>query len=800
LLVNNIPGIVFKGYADYTVEFFDNKIETFTGYPKEEFNDKRLKWSKLIIPQDLQDARGIFHQALKGDRNYIREYRIKKQGGEIVWIQERGQIVEGPDGKIDHISGIFFDITLSRRMQTERDHLFDLSLDMLCIAGFDGYFKQLNPAWIKTLGWSKPELLSKPWLEFVHPEDRDATIAVGKQLIFGKPIFSFENRYLCRDGSYHWLSWNTIPLLQEGLIFGVARDVTAHKQAEKELKLKEKLLDSASDSIFLHDLEGNLLYVNEAAYITRWYGKEEILKLGAWSLATPEAAVHQDSILKELWGNGELIFESEHRRKDGSVIPVEIVARVLSVEDRELILSEVRDITERKRAEVALRCAAQKWRTTFDAIGDAICLVDRDLKITQCNQAMLNLSGLSFPEIIGGTCCIPFRNLTEPAKDCPCLHMKTSRRRETLTFSMGGRWLYAVGDPIVDEMGEFAGGAYIISDITTAKQNEEALRRTRDYLENLINYANAPIIVWDPSFKISQFNRAFEHLTGYEANEVTGQQLNLLFPEASREESLNKIAGTLSGERWDSVEIPILCKSGDIRIALWNSANIYAEDGTTLIATIAQGQDITDRKRAEAEVLLGRDKLHAALQGTVIALASTVETRDPYTSGHQRRVAQLSCAIARELGWPKERIEGLQVMSFLHDLGKIAVPAEILSRPGKLSMIEFSLIKSHPQVGYDILKDIAFPWPVAQAVLQHHERLDGSGYPQGLTDPDIMPEARILAVVDVVEAMASHRPYRPALGVDKALEEIIKNQGKLYDPQIVEVCVNLLKEDGFAFD
>ena len=192
--------------------------------------------------------------------------------------------------------------------------------------------------------------------------------------------------------------------------------------------------------------------------------------------------------------------------------------------------------------------------------------------------------------------------------------------------------------------------------------------------------------------------------------------------------------------------------------------------------------------------------MRQALHGTVMALANTVEIKDPYTAGHQRRVAQLACAMARELGWPPDQVEGMRVLCFLHDMGKIAVPSEILNKPGKISPAELGLIKGHPQVGYDILKDIAFPWPVAQGVLQHHERLDGSGYPSGLTGGEITPEAKILAVADVVEAMASHRPYRPALGIDRALEEITRNKGKLYDPEAVDVCVRLFTEKDFQFD
>ena len=274
----------------------------------------------------------------------------------------------------------------------------------------------------------------------------------------------------------------------------------------------------------------------------------------------------------------------------------------------------------------------------------------------------------------------------------------------------------------------------------------------------------------------------------------------MLFPEASREESLSKIARSASGEYWQSLEISILRKDGDIRIALWNSANILDRDGTTLVATIAQGQDITDRKQAEEGLAASYEKLRRALSGTVQALSATVETRDPYTCGHQRRVVHLAGAISQEMKLSQEQVEGMQALGLLHDIGKVAVPAEILSKPGKLSEMEFNLIKAHPQAGYDILKDIEFPWPIALPVLQHHERLDGSGYPQGLTGPDILLEARILAVADVVEAMASHRPYRPALGIDQALEEISQNRGVLYDPEVVDVCVKLFTEKTFQFD
>ena len=192
--------------------------------------------------------------------------------------------------------------------------------------------------------------------------------------------------------------------------------------------------------------------------------------------------------------------------------------------------------------------------------------------------------------------------------------------------------------------------------------------------------------------------------------------------------------------------------------------------------------------------------MRKSLDGTVEAVARMLELRDPYTAGHERRVAKLACATGKEMGRPERQIEGLRVIGYLHDIGKIAVPAEILSKPTALSDIEVAMVRIHSRSGYDILKDLEFPWPVAEAVLQHHERLDGSGYPQGLKAPAIILEARILMVADVVEAMASRRPYRAARGLDAAIDELTTHKGQLYDPDVVTACVRLFSEHRFSLD
>jgi putative nucleotidyltransferase with HDIG domain len=236
--------------------------------------------------------------------------------------------------------------------------------------------------------------------------------------------------------------------------------------------------------------------------------------------------------------------------------------------------------------------------------------------------------------------------------------------------------------------------------------------------------------------------------------------------------------------------------------------NIYVKEGhcrdqreeefLTAIADTLAG--IIERRRAEEKLARTMEKLRKAMGATIQVIVRVIEARDPYTAGHQTRVANLARAMANELNLKENIIDGIRMAGAIHDIGKISVPAEILSKPTKLTDIEFSLIKSHAQRGYDILKDIVFPWPIAAIVLQHHERLDGSGYPQGLKDGQILLEARILAVADVVEAMASYRPYRPALGIDAALEEIEKNKGILYDADVVDTCLKLFREKRVDFE
>ncbi len=223
---------------------------------------------------------------------------------------------------------------------------------------------------------------------------------------------------------------------------------------------------------------------------------------------------------------------------------------------------------------------------------------------------------------------------------------------------------------------------------------------------------------------------------------------------------------------------------------------VKIKEGTVVLG---MARDISERKKAEEVLLQSHNKLLKTMEDTISTIGKIAETRDPYTAGHQNNVSQIATFIAQEMKLPKDKIEGVRIASLIHDIGKISLPAEILNKPTKLTEIEFSLIKDHSQTGHDVLKSIDFPYPIAKIVLQHHERLNGSGYPHKLKDDEIILEARIIGIADVVEAMSSHRPYRPALGIDRAMEEISQNKGILYDPEVADACIRLFKEEEFKF-
>jgi PAS domain S-box-containing protein/putative nucleotidyltransferase with HDIG domain len=329
------------------------------------------------------------------------------------------------------------------------------------------------------------------------------------------------------------------------------------------------------------------------------------------------------------------------------------------------------------------------------------------------------------------------------------------------------------------------------------------LKDRERWLSTILKSIGDGVIATNKNGAITFMNPLAETLTGWKLDQAMDRTLSDVFkvmnqkPGKMQKISVKKI---LKGEGSALSDETILVSKGGKRTPIDPRMEPIKDDGENISGVVLAFTDVTARKTAEEELKRSFEQQKIAMEGTVRAIAYTIETRDPYTAGHQRRVTKLACIIGEEMGLSKDRIEGLRMAGELHDIGKIQVPSEILSKPGQISEAEYTIIKTHSQVGHDILKTIEFPWPVASIVLQHHERMDGSGYPSGLKGKDILLEAKILAVADVAEAMASHRPYRPALSIEESLEEISKNKGKLYDPQVADICLKVFKEKKFKFE
>jgi PAS domain S-box-containing protein len=335
----------------------------------------------------------------------------------------------------------------------------------------------------------------------------------------------------------------------------------------------------------------------------------------------------------------------------------------------------------------------------------------------------------------------------------------------------------------------------------TLEKKEEEIRRDEEFLDSIIENIPDMIFVKDAeTLSFVKLNEAAERLLGVNRQDMIGKSDYDLFSKDQADFFVEKDREVLRNKQLvDIPEEPIQTRHLGERILHTKKIPII-ESGGKEIYLLGISEDITERRQTEKELKQTLERLRKSLRGTIHAMSMMVETRDPYTSGHQRKVSSLAMAVAREMGLSEAVIDSIGMAGNIHDIGKMAIPSEILSKPGRLTDIEMTLIKVHPQTGYDILKDVELPHPIAEIVLQHHEREDGSGYPNGLKDGSILLEAKIVSIADVVEALASHRPYRPALGLEVALGEIEKNKGILYDGEAADACLRLFREKGFELE
>jgi PAS domain S-box-containing protein len=438
----------------------------------------------------------------------------------------------------------------------------------------------------------------------------------------------------------------------------------------------------------------------------------------------------------------------------------------------------------------------------LSTMSDSLILLNLNGKIIYANRATAHLLGVSAKKLKGASfspCVDGEENADDLLKETIATG-GTVRRELSFKSRLGVSTPVLVSTSVVREPVEGVVGFVILAiDNSERKQAEETINRQREEYRTIFDSVRPTIAYLDKEGVIMRINKAGAAAFGREPKEVVGRTIYDFFPV---DEAAGFAAGNNDVVRTGVAQLGIVTQytlpSGAKRWAQVDRIPYRDRDGN-IIGVIAVNQDITRRKLAEENLEKSLIAVRKNLKDAITTLAKIVEMRDPYTAGHQRRVAALATAIAKEMSLSEDQTDQVQMAAIVHDIGKIYIPSDILSKPARLTEVEFQFIKTHPRGGYDIVKGIDFPGAVAESVLQHHERMDGSGYPSGLKDNEILLEAKILAVADTVEAMASYRPYRPSLGIDKALEEISDKKGKLFNESVVDACLRLFREKGFNF-
>jgi PAS domain S-box-containing protein len=633
-------------------------------------------------------------------------------------------------------------------------------------------------------------------------------------------------------------------------VIEILDDITKPKLAEDKLRKSEERYRSVVEDSplmvcnFLPD--GTITFVNSA--YCKFFGKSCKKLIGKNIIFTiPEE--DRESVMSNIASLTEespiLSFVNKVIKHGGEIRWQRWTNRALFDNEEQIIgiQSFGEDVTELVEAEQAIRREKHRAQKYLEIAEVIMLVLNHKGEITLVNQKGYKLLGYQKGELIGKNwfdTCVPERNRKEGRKVFKKIlsggpELVEYYESPILTKSGKERTIAWRNTVLWDEKGHNVGSLSSGEDITKrvragkllnalnrvavsigeAQTQQEVFNAVAEELKQLdisctlfpvdekqdklitkyVSYDSAALTAAEKLLGIEHQNFSFPIDVVDVCLEVVIEKKTVFIDDSKQtlQQMLPKISKKLSAQivktlrACNIISAPLIVKDQVIGVFSIQSNILTREDVSAATA-------FTDQLSSAWNKIELLQNLRKTVEGTIHTIAATVEARDPYTAGHQRRVADLAAAIAGEMKLSDEQVEGIKMAGIIHDLGKIQVPAEILSKPGKLNDLEFQIIQTHPQVGFNLLKGIEFPWPIAEMVLQHHEKMDGSGYPQGLKGDDILLEARILAVSDVVEAMSSHRPYRPALGIEKALKEISRNRGILYDPDVVDACIKVFEE------
>ncbi|HOO90979.1 MAG TPA: PAS domain S-box protein, partial [Syntrophales bacterium] len=816
----------------WIIDFDGNLIDVnksaleILGYPKKELLNIGLYGIDSSLKKE--DIKALA-RAMPSDKVQMFETLHRTKDGKVFPVEVSSSVVTY-QGK-QAIMSIARDI--SERKEAEKAlfkseekfrTIFDKAGDGILIA--DAEEKKIlqgNAAICSMLGYSENEITSLTIFDIHPPKAMPRILDEFEEQVRGKDALAEGMPVMRKDGSIFYADIAAAPTVIGGTdcLLGIFRDITERKLVEetvaKAAREWQSTFDAANDAIWILDSEHRVLQSNKTAERLFQIPHNEIIGKLCWEIVhdttqpIPECPIirAQQSLSRET-----MELRIDNRWFEVTADPILDEAGRFSG-----AVHVISDITERKQAEEALKESEKQYRLLADNASDVIFVLDMNLDYIYVSPSVKILRGYEPEEVFKEPASqtvtpsswdLAMRTLSE------VLELEKTEQKElvvsrTLELEMVRKdgttvWTEVQFTLLRDENQLPSGILGVTRDIDDRKRGEEELQRSEAFLNRIIEESPSPMWISDKDGLLVRINPACCNLLNITPEEVIGKY-NILRDNIVEEQGFLPLVKSVF-EEGKTVRFDLEYQTSRLnQLTLQEEKSLILDitvfpirgSNGNVVNAVIQHIDITDRKRAEGRLKETLDRLRKTVETNIQVMVSAVEAKDPYTAGHQIQVANLARAIAEEMKLPQEAIDGIGMAGSIHDIGKLSVPSEILSKPTRLLDIEYSLIKEHSLKGYEILKDVETDWPLAEIVYQHHERMDGSGYPRGLRGKEILMEARILAVADVVESMASHRPYRPSLGIEVALEEISKNRGILYDPEVTDACLSLFQDKGYSF-
>ncbi len=827
-----MEGAVVIGAGDARIVSANKAAAEMLGYDhlSEMINADLLKH---FLPEDRERA-AVFLGGLldDGGPGESMDSAAVTRDGRRLWIRAAGLATahEGHRARLVLLQ----DVTAGKALDASEERfraLIENASDAVAVVDAEGRIVYESPSRPAPGEEALGGLFGSRLLEVIHPDDVQTVIGLFERLKSDPgAAVSEEVRVKRKDGSWGRAEGVGRNLLNDPRINGIVinyRDISEKRRAEDALRESERLYrllaENLSDVVWVVDLKLEFTYVSPSVERLLGYTVAEATAMPTGQIVVPESFEKAMQVMaeeqeRERSGQSDrersVTLDLELPHRDGSTVWTETRVSYLRDAAGEVtgFLGVSRDISGRKKAQDALKISEARFRTIFEESPIGAIVFDGAGVPVAANEACARIFGVSSVAELEGPSLFDDPLLSDPAKE-QLRHGRVVNAEMEIDLDdprvrgghrYGRSGLMSINlslSPLGLHPGGLPGGYLaLVEDVTERRKASEALRTSEERFRGLVETTSDWVWEVDRGGAYTYVSPKVSNVLGYDAGEMEGKKpFDFMPPAEARRGAAAFNASVWKQEPFAFVENVMRHKDGHPLVMETSGVPFLGPDGE-LAGYRGVGRDITERKATARRLEQSVRKLERTMEAVIQAISTTMETRDPYTAGHQKRVTQLAGLLAKEMGLPPSQVAGIRVAGLLHDIGKISIPTEILSKPGRLTATEMAMIRFHPSVGYDILKSIEFEWPVADIILQHHERLNGSGYPAGLRGEKILVEARILAVADVVEAMSSHRPYRPAVGRDKALEEIVSHEGQLYDPAVVKACLATFNEKGFAFE